>query len=95
MYNLRHGVSLKVFLCITVHDNLQWSVQLCEKDVKPSDCPLLAQLSSTIQTLAQLEELIVIIKESSPCTGNNDQCFLDMASSRKVFKDRKGMYILL
>ena len=77
------GATVVVTHSVVVNEDLSWSIQVHGQPVDKSKCNALKSYPETIKTKLALNGLLQLVDGLNICAGHPEQCFLDLADSRK------------
>ena len=80
MVKLEHAL-LGAHICID--SSFKRSVSCHKQEIQPADCPQIAQLPDTLNTVTHLETVLSTIGGLKVCEGNADEKFTCLSEARK------------
>ena len=78
---------------IQISEHLQWSINICGKNLTPVSTPVLGQISSVLSGIPSVMELLGLLDSCRPCLGNNEQRFLDVVRHRESTQQGNQCFI--
>lgn len=66
-----------VSLCLSITNQLQWSLTVTDQPVNPALCPFLSGVQPTLNSASAVFFLLRVLNATKICLGNPDKKFLD------------------
>ena len=64
--------TLTASFSLHVQDNFQWQLSVHGQQLRTS-CPLVEQLLSTLKSIANIEQVLILVNSAKVCEGNPDE----------------------
>ena len=74
--------SVTVTHCLTINNDLSWTLSVHGMNVDSRVCPLLRKISTKVNK-DSLQQLLYLLENSTVCPGHPDEQFIEMAKAKK------------
>ena len=84
LFKIQHQYrTVEVTFSIYIDEHLQWSVNICSRNLTPLNSPTLASIPSVLDNISSVMQLFALLDSCQLCMGNSEQKFLDVARHRR------------
>ena len=88
--------TLTASFSLHVQDDFHWHLSCHGQQLRTIVCPLIEQLPSTLESLANIEQVLTLVNGAKVCQGNPDEKFRDLSIAQKGrFMDATGVLIFI